>query len=634
MPTRMRKLFSPLLAGLLVTLAAGPAAAQRAPAAPAACADFYGFANAAWLRQNPLPAGKTSLSRWDQLNALGLSQRDQVLAATTAPAGATVSIRLADLFASAQDEAAIEAAGLKSVQPLLAIIDKIKRPKDIAAAVAALHAAGMPVLVDLKVLRDNQGNPYAQVGPGGLGLPDAGFYASTDPLAQPVEARYLAAVAQWLKLAGTPDAKMVEQAGWVGRMERDLAKATLAGTPFQVMAIKDAQKIAGSINLEGVLKAHGLKATQVAVSSPGYFRALDTLIANTKPDQWKAYLRAQVLRDMAPTLGKAFHDPWAQLYEVTLGGQAAPTPRGVRARWALAARVPGFLDAAKPQRVQPVPRQQRARAIAESVKASAIASVENATWLSPAGKASALARLQAMSVQVGRSVPDNVFDELKFTRTDLAGNVLALRRWLMKYALVRAELAWPVEQWQPLVAYLPQENRLLVTAATLQPPLLDDAGSAADFGGFGALVAQQLSLAIQTWDGADAAAWSKRATPLIAQYNAYSATGGATRVNGTRSFAQNQADLAGIELAWAALNAQGAPDAAASKAFFTGWAGLWARQDKDTALAAAQATANHAPGRWRVNGPLSNLPAFGQAFACKGKVAMQRPAKDQVALWR
>ena len=105
-------------------------------------------------------------------------------------------------------------------------------------------------------------------------------------------------------------------------------------------------------------------------------------------------------------------------------------------------------------------------------------------------------------------------------------------------------------------------------------------------------------------------------------------------VNGTRSFAQNQADLAGLELAWSALNAQGAPDAAASKAFFTGWAGLWARQDKDTALAAAQATANHAPGKWRVNGPLSNLPAFGQAFACKGKVAMQRPAKDQVALWR
>lgn len=634
MPTRMRKLFSPLLAGLLVTLAAGPAAAQRAPAVPAACADFYGHANAAWLRQNPLPAGANSLTRWDQLMALGQSQRDQVLAATTAPAGATVSERLADLFASAQDEAAIEAAGLDAVKPLLAIIDRIKRGKDVAPAVAALHAAGLPVLVDLKVLRDNQGNPYAQVGPGGLGLPDPGFYASADPLVQPVEVRYVAAVAEWLRLAGTPQARMVEQAGWVARMERDLAKATLAGAPFQVLAIKDAQKLAGAIDLEKILAAHGLKATQVALSTPAFFRALDNEIAKTKPEQWKVYLRAQVLRELAPTLGKAFHDPWAQLYDVTLAGQAAPTPRALRARWVLEARVPEILDAAYTQRFLPVPRQERGRAIAAAVKASAIAAVERASWLTPAGKAAALSRLQTMTVQVGRSVPDNVFDELRLSRTDLAGNSLALRRWLMKYALVRAETAWPAEQWQPLVAYLPQENRLVVTAATLQPPLLDDAGSAADFGGLGALIAQQLSLAIQTWDGADAAAWSKRATPLIAQYNAYSATGGATRVNGTRSFAQNQADLAGLEIAWDALNAQGKPDVNASKAFFTGWAGLWARQDKDTALAAAQATASHAPGKWRVNGPLSNLPAFGQAFACKGKVAMQRPAKDQVALWR
>ncbi|MCX7032900.1 MAG: M13 family metallopeptidase, partial [Arenimonas sp.] len=492
----------------------------------------------------------------------------------------------------------------------------------------------MPVLVDLQVLRDNQGNPYAQVGPAGLGLPDPGFYASTDPLVQPVEVRYLAAVAGWLGLAGTPEAKRVEQAGWVGRMERDLAKATLAGAPFQVMAIKDAQKLAGGIDLGGILKAHGLKASQVAMSSPGYFRALDTLLANAKPDQWKAYLKAQVLRDMAPTLGKDFRDPWAQLYEVTLGGQATPTPRAVRARQVLEARVPELIDAAYTQRFLPVPRQERAQAIAAAVKASALAAIDRAAWLSPAGKASARQRMEAMQIQVGAIAPDNVFDSLKFNRQDLAGNVLALRRWLMPYALVRARYAWPAEQWQPLVAYLPQENRLLVTAATLQPPLLDDAGSAADFGAFGALLAQQLSLAIQTWDGADAAAWSKRSTPLIAQYNAYSATGGATRVNGTRSFSQNQADLAGLELAWDALNAQGKPDAAASKAFFTGWAGLWARQDKDTALAAAQATANHAPGKWRVNGPLSNLPAFGQAFACKGTVAMQRPAKDQVALWR
>ncbi len=633
MPSRMKPLLSPLLGSLLLTLAAAPVAAQRTPAAPQACADFYSYTNAAWLRANPLPARADRFSRWDQLIALGRTQRDQVLAATTAPAGATVSVRLADLFASAENEAAIEAAGLRPIEPLLAIVNRIKRPKDVAKAIASLHAAGMPVLVDLQVQRDATGKPYAQIGPAGMGLPDPGFYASADPLVQPVEAKYGAAVSEWLRLTGTPQAKLAAETAAVLQIERDLAKSVLAATPFQVMAARDAAKVAGALDLEGVLAAHGLKATQVAMTGPGFFQALNQHLAKTKPEQWKAYLRAQIARDMAPTLGKAFHGPWADLYEVTLAGQAAPTPRGARARGILEARVPEFLDAAYTQRFLPVPRQQRAQAIAAAVKTSALAAVERSTWLSAAGKTSARQRLETMQVQVGSEVPDNVFDDLRFSRDGFAGNVLNLRRWLMKYALVRARFAWPAEQWQPLVVWLPQENRLLVTAATLQPPLLDDGGSAADFGGLGALVGQQMSLSLQAWDGADAAAWSARSTPLIAQYNVYSATGGATRVNGNRSFAQNQADLAGLELAWDALNAQGTPDANASKAFFTGWASLWARQDKATALAAAQAGSDHAPSKWRVNGPLANLPAFGQAFGCRAG-AMQRPAKQQVALWR
>lgn len=626
--------FSPLCAALVLTLAAAPVAAQRALAPPAACADFYGHANAAWLAQNPLPANADRFSRWDQLNALGLTQRDQVLSATTAPAGATVSTSLADLFASAQDEAAIEAAGTRPLAPLFAIIDRIKRPRDIAPAIAALHAAGVPVLVDVQVLRDNAGKPYAQVNAGGVGLPDPAFYTSAEAEAQAIRTRYGAAIAEWLRLTGTPQNKLAEQTTQVAAMELQLAQATAAGTPFQVMAMADAKKVTGALDIEGLLAAHGLKAGQVALTAPAFFAALNQMLDKTKPDQWKVYLRAQVVRELAPAMGKAFHDPWAQLYDVALGGQAAPTPRAVRARWILEARVPEFLDAAYTERFLPVARQRRGQEIADAVRTAAVAAVDRAAWLSAGGKADAKARLQAMQIQVGRNVPANVFDDLKFDRRDLAGNVLSLRRWLQKYALVRAQFAWPAEQWQPLVAYMPQENRLVVTAATLQPPVLDDGGGAGDYGSFGALVGQQLSLAMQGWTGADAAAWNARVQPLVAQYNAYSATGGVTKVNGTRSLAQNQADLAGVELAWDALNAAGKPDTAGSQAYFRGWAGIWARQDKATALAAAQATSPHAPPRWRVNGPLANLPAFAEAFACKGRDAMLRPAKDQVALWR
>ena len=625
---------APLFAALLLSLAAAPAAAQRTPAKPAACVDFYAHANHDWLAKNPLPAGRASFSRWDELTALGLAQRNQVLASTTAPEGATISLHLAQLFASAQDEAGIEANGLKSLAPAFEIIDRIQRKKDIAPAIARLHALGLPVLVDVQVLRDDQGQPYAQLGAGGIGLPGVGFYTGGEPELADVRTQYKAALAEWLRHGGVSPRDVAAQAEGAWQFELILANATAEGTPFQVMKIEDAAKVAGALEIEGLLAAHGLKASQVAMTGPGFFRAIDQMINRNKPEQWRAYLRAQVLREMAPALGKALHDPWAQLYDVTLGGQAAPTPRAVRARQVLEARVPGFLDAAYTERFLPVPRQERARQIAAQVRSAAGAAIERAPWLSAAGKAAARQRLDAMVVQVGLDAPANLFDSLVFKRDDLAGNVLALRRWLMQYSVPRARYAWPAEQWQPLVAYLPKENRLVVTAATLQPPVLGDAADAGDYGGFGALLAQQMMLAFQAWDGADAAAWNQRAAPLIPQYNAYSATGGATRVNGTRSFAQNQADLAGLEIAWQALAAGGEPSQAQAQAFFAGWAGLWARQDEAQALADAQATTDHAPARWRVNGPLANLPAFGKAHACPARAPMQRAAKDQVAFWR
>lgn len=623
MPRRTTSLLFAALA-----LAASPAFAQ-----PAACTDFYGHANAAWLAANPLPADRKALSRWDQLAQLGRQQHEQVLAATTAPAEATVSLQLAHLLASAQDEAAIEAAGTRALAPVFEIIDGIRRKKDIPEAIVALHAAGLPVAVDLQVLRDRQGRPYAQVGPGGMGLPDPAFYTGAEPELAIVRNAYKAALVDWLAAAGASreDAAVQAEAAW--QLELALARGTGALAPAQVTALDAAQAGAGDLDLAALLQAHGLQASQIALANPGFLTALDAQFDAVKPAQWKHYLRAQVLRLMAPALPKAFHDPYANLYDVILGGMPQPLPRAVRARQMLEARVPEFLDAAYTERFLPVPRQQRAQAIAGEVRAAAGRAIDEAAWLSAEGRAAARQRLDAMQVQVGLEVPSNVFDGLQFRPDDLAGNVLALRRWLMPYALVRARSAWPAEQWQPLVAWLPAENRLVMTAATLQPPVLGDEGGAADYGSFGALVAQQMMLAFQAWDGADAASWNQRAQPLVAQYNAYSATGGATRVNGTRSFLQNQADLAGLEIAWRALAAGGEPTQDQARAFFTGWAGLWARQDEAQALADAQATADHAPAKWRVNGPLANLPAFGQAHACKAG-PMQRAAKDQVSLWR
>ncbi|KAA2285825.1 M13-type metalloendopeptidase [Arenimonas fontis] len=624
----------PLFPALLLSLAAGSAHGQRAPAVPAACTDFYGHVNAAWLAQHPLPAGSRHYSRWDQLIALGQTRRNELLAATHAPEGKPASALLADLIASSQDEEAIEAAGTRALQPLLQKIERIRRNRDVPAVVAELHAAGVPVLFAFQVRRDAQGRPYAWIGPGGLGLPDPSFHLSAAPEVQALVRQYRDALSEWLRLSGVPARELAAAVDGALAMELELARAAAQAAPATLFPLEEAQKVVGALDLPAFLAAQGLKATHVELAGPAFFQVLDRQLARAKPAQWRAYLRAQVSRELAPTLPNAWRRPWAELYQVRLGGQTEPEPRALWFRRMLETEAPELLDLAYDERWLPSERQQRAERIAAGVRAAALAAVDRADWLSDEGKAKARRRLETMEIQLGRQVPPDTFGPTRFSRADFAGNVLALRRGLHQALLQRARRAWPAEQWHPLLAWIPGENRLVATTAVMQPPVLGEAAGPGDYGAFGALLAQQIGIALQQWEGADAQAWAKRTQPLIGQYNAYSATGGATRVNGVGSHAQNQADLAGLELAWEALNASGPVDSAAARAFFTGWAALWPRQDEALALAQAQATATHAPARWRVNGPLANLPAFGQAFGCAGRAAMLRPAREQVALWR
>jgi len=41
----------------------------------------------------------------------------------------------------------------------------------------------------------------------------------------------------------------------------------------------------------------------------------------------------------------------------------------------------------------------------------------------------------------------------------------------------------------------------------------------------------------------------------------------------------------------------------------------------------------HPPSKWRVNGPLSNMPEFKAAWGCKDTDSMVRPAADRPHIW-
>jgi Predicted metalloendopeptidase len=241
-------------------------------------------------------------------------------------------------------------------------------------------------------------------------------------------------------------------------------------------------------------------------------------------------------------------------------------------------------------------------------------------------------------------------------RGSFGGNMLIASTWRHREEMKRigkgnADRRWDVLPQQPAVAYDLAQNRLIVTAAALQAPIFTGTASTAQkYGSFGALVAHEITRAIDAkgaqvdargelrnwWSDADRAAWTQLGNRIVGQYAAYDFPGvKGAKVNGALTREENLADLAGVEIAWEAYTAaEPATKPADRQGFFSAWAGLWAQQLSANEAVQRLASDIHAPGIWRTNGPLANLPGFAASFSCKPGQPMQRTDAEQIKVWR
>lgn len=661
-----------LAASLVLVLATPDADAQRKraakkPAAPAvtACSDFYTFVNKDWLAANPVAPGGATISALGNLQQRALLEQRTLLDDAVLNPKNDVQKLLGDFWVSGIDEAAVERDGAQPIATLVGRINAIKRSKDVAPSIAALHQVGIPVLfnftADLDLADLNRHVGYFSQG--GLALPDPAYYTREDADTRALLGRYTEYVEKILLLTGSSQDKVKAEMAQVLDLETRIARASKPVTslrdPRENYALVPTAGLAKQfkqLQLDQFLQAQGVKDDSVSMANPAYFTELDTLVRTLKPEQWKVYLRYQIGNAMAPYLSKAFRDADFEFNGRVLRGLPAPPVRDVQVLNAINRAAGPMLAREYVARFLPAETHSRAEAIANDVRAALGRAVERNTWMSEATRAEAKAKVAKLTIEIGAPRRDLDYTVQPMGRTSFGSNMLIASTWHHREEMRRigrgnAERRWDVLPQQPALAYDLAHNRLIVTAAVLQPPVLDMTQDAAgQYGSFGALVAHELGRSVDAkgrlvdakgdvrtwWTPADDAAWAARANKLAAQYSAYPYPGveGLT-VNGTLTRDENIADLGAVELGLDALAASQPADAAkARESFFRSWAALWRQQaTADTARHLA-ATSVQAPGQWRANGPLSNQPAFAETFKCKAGNAMLRKPEDQVSIWR
>jgi len=666
----------PLALALILALAAGiaapdghaakkPAAKKaKAPAVSAACSDFYANANADWLKANPMPESG-AISALGQLTARAQQQqRDLLDAAMAAPQG-NVQQLLGDFWASGLDEAAIERDGANPVAPLLKRIDGIRKTGDVAPAIAALHQVGIPALfnfsadVDLRELDRHLGY-FAQ---GGLGLPDPAYYTRADADTQALVARYADYIRKILTLTGVQAKDLERETALVldlekriAATERPLVELRDPKSNFAPVATAGLGKQYRNLQLDAFLKVQGVSDDAVSIANPALFAQLDALVGTLKPAQWKSYLRWRVGDAMAPYLAKPWRDASFDFRGKVLRGETAPAPRWQQALDAINLAAGPMLGREYAARHLPDATRKQATDIASQVRDALVRNIGNSTWMSDAAKTEARAKLDKLRIEVGTPRRDLDYSVQPMGRGSFGGNMLIASTWRHREEMKRigrgnADRRWDVLPQQPALAYDLAQNRLIVTAAMLQAPVLDAAmPQAAQYGAYGALVGHELSHAVDArgrmvdaggnlrdwWTSAEAAAWDANAQKVSALYDgfAYPQLNG-VKVNGRMTRDENMADIAGLELARAALvDAQPAGGVEADKPFYQGWAQVWAQQVTMDEAQRRSLQDVRAPGQWRSNAPIMQQGAFGAAYGCKAGTPMQPKPQQRVGIFR
>ena len=686
----MTNLTRAILPALFITILAVPSPAQTSPTQTHGISianmdtavrpgdNFYLYANGGYIARTKLPADRASLGVFTMLDDLSSKRIASIIddaAKATAPANSDKR-KIADLYHSYMDEAAIESHGLAALKPHLDAIAAIKTQRELA------RALGLSLRADVDPLNNtnyhtsnifglwvassfNDSDHYAPyLLQGGIEMPDRDYYLSDSPHMKEIRTKYQTHIATMFRLAGIADgetraARVVALETAIAKVQTSLADSENIEHANNPWTAADFRTKAPGLDWNEFFRAAGLDKQQVfIVWQPGAFSGEAALVASQPLDAWKDLLAYHLIEDYAAGISKALASESFAFMGQTLNGTPAQRPRNIRGDRFVSARLGDAVGKIYAQRYFPPQAKAQAQALVSNLLAAFHQRLENVTWMAPATKAEALAKLGTLQVGIGypdhwRSYagyevsPDNLFENI--WRSDL-----------FEYHYSRGRIGQPVDrkEWcmtpQTVNAVnLPLDNGLNFPAAILQPPYFDaNAPDADNYGAIGAVIGHEVSHSfddqgsqfdaagkLTNWWGAEDFAHFKAASArLVAQYNAYKPLPDLS-INGQQTLSENIADVAGLAASYDAyrmsLKGRPAPEQqgfSGDQQFFISFAQSWREKMREPLLRLVIVTDGHSPSEYRAD-TVRNLDPWYDAFGVKPGEHLYLPQAERVRIW-
>lgn len=574
---------------------------------------------------------------------------------------------IGDFYSACMDEPGIEEAGLSPIKQFLDGIDSVRDTSGLVNQVANLHDAGIGAVFSFGAgpdLKDSNA-VIISAGQGGLSLPNRDFYTKTDQKSVETREKFVEYMTNMFKLLGDNAETAAVNADTVIRLQTTLAEASL--TPVELrnpdnrynkIAVGTANASMPDFSLADYMSARSVPGvSDINFAQPKFFTAVNSMVKTISLDDWKTYLRWMTINSAAQFLPKAFRDENFNFFGRYLRGQ-----KEQQERWKICVQnTNGDLgEALGMQFVKtaftPAARK-RMNELIDNLMAAMEDRINDLEWMSDATQKQAQAKLATFQRKIGFPDKPRGYAGLEIDRKSYAGNIMRsnkfqIHRNFEDLGKPRDKSRWGFTPSTVNASYNPVNNDITFPAGILQPPFFNFAADdAINYGAIGGVIGHEITHGFDDqgsrfnadgnlkmwWTEGDRAKFEERAACVIKQFDEYEVQPGLF-MNGKLTLGENIGDFAGLTIAYEAFkrSIQGKPRPAnidgftPEQRFFLGWAQVWAAKSTPEAERVQVATDPHALPKWRVNGPLSNMPQFREAFGCKAGQPMVRESACQI----
>lgn len=636
--------------------------------------DFFLFANGKWFKQHPIPASEPSNGIFqliqDTINAQIKNICESSAALKNASKGSAKQ-KIGDFFFTGMDSVSLNKKGISDLKPEFDKIDGIKDINGIIKEASYVHTIAGSPLFGFGVGQDDRISSKNAIffSQGGLSLPDRDYYVDTDSRTKMIREKFVQHVIKMYMLIGQDAATAKKSADQLMKLETFLAKAARKREDTRD-PIKNYNKLsfkqftASTPNLNWSIFMDGVNlhnVDTVIVGQPEFLTALNGLLKSVSLNDWKNYLKFHYFSGLARYLDDKCYNESFSFYNTVLRGVKEPKPRWKR----VVAQTDGSLGELIGQvyvsDYLPKGTKDKLLEIGNAIKAIYAERMKKLDWMSEPTKKKAIEKLNAIIMKVG--YPDKWKDlsSMQIDRSSYVQNVMNANKWetnymTSKYGKPVDRTEWNMEPQTYNAYYNSSNNEIVVPGCNIIVPgyervLADDALLYSIIGGstFGHEMTHgfddqgskydEKGNLHNWWTSQDSTQFYKKTGMIVKQFNGYIAVD-SLHINGSLTQGENIADLGGIVMGYEAFkktaqykNKEIVAGLTPDQRFFLGYAMAWMVNERPEAIANQVKSNEHSPSKYRVLGPLTNMPEFYATFGIKKGDPIWRPDSLRVKIW-